>query len=367
MRGALLLSLSLALAFVAFPIATAAVGVSPSSYSVDFKPGLTEVFPFEFYVDQGAKMEIFAQGDLAEYIELSDDNIEGRGHVNALLKLPDEIETPGTHTIYITARQVVDEENGFGIVGSIKGLIIVKVPYPGQYAIVEMSSTNAKAGEPVNLSVYIQNLGKENVHLRGQVGIYRNETLIQEIDLGEFDLATPESTTILRTLSTRSYLPGSYRAVATVWYGDNNMAQGESSFRLGELAISIVNYTREFERDKINRIEVTVESNWNDPINEVYANITLQGYLMSFLTPSSSVEGFGRATLTGFFDTSGIQNDTFTGIIKVNYAGKSTEELAVFTFKKETDYLLIGLIIAAVVVIGLILFITYVLRKAEKK
>ncbi len=347
---------------------SAAVGISPGMYNVDFTPNMKQAFSFEFLGDQDMELEIYASGELAPYVELSRTRIRGRGGVVATLELPSELGTPGAHTVYIGARQITNqEENGFGIVGNVKGTINVVVPFPGEYATIGVVATNANAGDPVNITVNTRNFGDQAVHARSIVQIMRDEKVIKEFDLGEFDLASPEEKIFKRYLDTKHYLAGTYQAIARLYYGSDLSAEGSSAFRLGELYVDIVNYTKLFERDKINRFEIQVESRWNDPIEGVYADVALQGYPMSFLTPAAHLNGFGTTTLTGFFDTTGIQNETFNALIKVHYADRTSEEMATLSFHKSKDYTLIGLIIAGVILIALIVYVSYVLRKAQKR
>ena len=83
---------------------------------------------------------MYVEGDLAEYVTLNKDSLVGSGGVSASLALPIRIETPGTHVIYVGARQLPGEGGGIGIVGNIRGVIKVKVPYPGKYATVSFTT-----------------------------------------------------------------------------------------------------------------------------------------------------------------------------------------------------------------------------------
>lgn len=348
----------------------AAVGVSPGTYTVNFVPNLKQHFAFDFLGDTNMELEIYASGDLSQYVKLSKKKIIGNGGVGVDIELPASIDTPGTHEIYIGARQIVKEDGssqGFGIIGNVKGVINVVVPYPGQYVLFDLSATNANAQEPVNLTATINNLGNEQVSAGGEIKIYNSEKYVSTVDLGSFDLASPEKKVVLKVLDTTGYASGNYLAVGNLRYGDNKFVEANSTFRLGELALSIANYTKILERNKINRFEIQVQSDWNNPINGVYANVTIQGYPISFLTPTANVDRFGTTVLTGFFDTTNIMNDTFQAIVKLHYEGKSREEIVTLSFKKQTDYLMIGLIAGVVLLVILVLIVTFLLRRADKK
>jgi hypothetical protein len=345
----------------------AAVGISPGIYNVDFSPNLRQHIAFEFLGDSDSDLEIYAAGELTEYVTLSKKRIHGSGSVDVELRLPESIDTPGVHTIYIGAKPIVTEGQGFGIIGNVKGAINIIVPYPGQYVLVSLAATNANAGQQVNLTTTIDNLGKETVQAHGSIGIYHDETRITEIDLGDFDLKTPDHVQTIKHLDTSDYPAGNYFALAQLSYGDGNLATANSSFKLGELNVRVSNYTRILERKKLNRFEITVASEWNDPIENVYADVEVQGHPINFRTPAAHLDSFGSTVLTGFFDTTGVEEDNIVALITVHYADRTTQETATLSFRKQIDYLMVGLIAAVVVIVALIIFVTYVLRKVNKK
>lgn len=345
---------------------SASIGVSPGYYIIDFKPGLKTNLYFDFTEDRPLPLEIYVEGDLAEYVKLSTKKLSGSGSVGVQLELPDKIDIPGTHVIYVGARQVSGGSEGLGIVGSIKGSIKVVVPYPGQYATISISSNNANVGEPVNFTTLVDNLGSESVSATGSISIFNNKSYITDISLGEMDLSSPERITFVNHLNTNTYPPGNYLALAQLFYGNGNTAQGNTSFRLGELNVRIINYTTVVQKDKINKFDINIQSDWNDDIRGVYANVTLNGYPTSFLTPTTNLEGFGSSTLSGFFDTSGIQNSTFDAVVKLYFEDKVNEQTITIGFEKKADYVIIALVLAILLIVVAVVYITYRIKKAEK-
>ena len=138
------------------------VGLTPAAYSIDFQPNLKQIFNFNFYSDDPEiEFNVSVDGDFAEYVELNRNELAGSGNVNVLLKLPKSVEKPGVHRIYISATQLPKSGQGtLGIVASLRGIIDVRVPYPGKYVETEFSASNANAGEPINfnLKIYIRQL-----------------------------------------------------------------------------------------------------------------------------------------------------------------------------------------------------------------
>ncbi len=349
----------------------AVIGVTPASYEVDFEPNLEKNFNFNFIFDPDSKSELYAEGDLSNYTKLDKSSLTGGGSVSATLKLPPYVEIPGTHIIFIGARQLSNEE-GMGIVGNVRGLIKVKVPYPGKYAEIVFTTMNVNAGNPVDFKIIVNNLGKENITASASIVIYnpRGEH-VETLTLENKFIEAKNSEEFFVRLNTSNYKAGDYKAVAFVNY-DGKTAEAEAVFRLGELYVGITNYTKEFERNKINKLEIEIESFWNDPIESIYASVNIINYTLDFLTPSMQLSAWSKTTLTGFFDTTLIKEEKFQANITLHYKGKTTNKIVELEFKKEINYIYIAIGVAVLLLVVLILIIIVLLRrrksgKKEKK
>ncbi len=363
MRGYIILLL-LAFIFIV-PLSSAAIMVSPGSYNVNFEPNLKANYDFTFFVDDNTLLQIYAAGDLAQYVKLSTDSIKGQGTVTASVSLPASIDVPGLHVISIGARQAPSPgQQGFGLVGNVLGQIEIFVPYPGQYATFDLSANNANVGQNVTFSGSVNNLGKEFITARAFADVYLNNTKVTRVDLGSFSLNASTKQAFSSDMDSHGMLPGNYNAIGTLMYGDSHIIQNNLSFKLGELKVSILNYTSSFQRDKINRMEIEVESHWNDPIQGVYANVTLIGYPISFTTPTISLQGFDTGTLTGFFDTTGL-NDSFEAAITLNYAGKSENEVVNLSLEKKNDYMPV-ILVSAILFVAILIALTVILKRRKK-
>ncbi len=359
---------------ISFSENAGAIGVSPAGYSLDFQPGFKGAFSFDFRGGSpDVKYNIFVFGDLAEYIELSEKYFYEGGNVNVLLKLPKKIDKPGVHRIRIGLDPQFAKEQNFTstvvVLASVIGVIDVRVPYPGRYAEMEFSTTNANAGEPVNFKLKVYSRGDEDIVTTSYVEIYdaRNKK-VDTITLGINEIKSKENVEINKEVDTKNYPAGKYTAKAVVQYYDKEI-QIEAPFRLGELNVNIVDYKKEFDKNKINPITIDVESSWNDPIENVYAEVTILGYeslIPAFKTPSVSLQGFERKTLEGFFDTTAIKENSFKVKITLHYLDKTTEKTVDLRFKRIINYILIGAIAGAVLLVIIILFLIFWIRKLKK-
>lgn len=334
-------------------------GVSPASYNIDFKPNLKQSFNFNFAFDKGVVAEIYVLGDLKDYVTLDKVSLTGSGRIVASLDLPSEIEKPGTHRIRIGARQLASGGGGIAIVSDVGGIIKVKVPYPGKYAGLVLKATNANAGEDVNLELTVSSMGTEDIYVHPILSIYNSGGEVELVDLGEEFIASTKNSKFSKTVSTSDYKPGDYNVSAIVDYGGEKLATASAVFRLGELRVEVYNWTKEFEKDKINRFEIRVESFWNDPIKNLHANVKIIDYDLGFLTPSISLDPWKRDILTGFFDTSEIEGNKFKVNITLIYDGKTTSKIVDLEIKRELNVILNAALIglALIIIIGLIIII----------
>lgn len=356
------------------PSVCAIVGVRPASYEVNFEPGLKKVYSFTFVSDaEGSMFEMYSEGPFSEYVELSTDKIYGTGPINVLLQLPNQADIPGRHRLLIGGRQVAKEEGNtmLGIVGNVQAVLFINVPYPGKYAELSFLATNANTGDDVHFNLTISSKGDEDITARSRIEIYDStkQNLLETIQLPEKTVKSTESVQINSKLSTTSYLSGDYFAKAVVEYGGDKPAEKEEIFRLGKLFVDVANHTQLVERNKINRFEIQAESYWNDPIPGLFAEVSIINYTnLDFLTPSITIEPWQVSTLTGYFDTSEIKQDSFLAKIKLKYANETTEKTVLVEFVKSTNYIgyIIATIIAVLLLIGVIIVI-FLIKKKRKE
>lgn len=346
--------------FLFVALSSASIGVSPAVYEINYEPGLKQVFHFNFLGDGAGGLKITAEDDFAENARLSTKYIDASsGGVDVTLKLPKETNLYGLRRLHIAAEQDDPSNPGFQVKGKIRALIKIKVPYPGEYAEIIFNIKDTKAGNNAEYSLEIDNLGTNSIVANSRIDIYDSENnIIESFYLGEKSINSTKSDGYSGNLSTGKFGAGTYRAVAVVEYAGKEARQ-EKLFRIGELYVEITDYTKELQKNMINRFEINIESKWNDPIENLYANVEIIDTGISTKTSSIGLTGFGNGTLVGFFDTSPIENDRFKAKITLNYEGKTTEKVVDLRFKSKYNYILI-IIIAAIAIFVIIILILFI-------
>jgi hypothetical protein len=342
--------------------------VSPGSYSVDFEPGYSGDFSFEFGFSEGAEAELYVSGDLAEYVTLDKETLVGGGVVVATLNLPSELDLSGVNRIRVGALQKGNEDSGMGVVSDVRGIIKVNVPYPGSYIELDLKAPNANAGEIVNLSVEIFNRGEEDVTISSTIQIFKEGSLVENINLGNTNVALMTSTIIESPFDSSGLSPGNYSAVVSGEYGAGLKVTEENPFRLGEIFVRIVNYSREFREDKLERFNIEVESYYNNLIGDLYAEVKVVGVAdAGFITPVGELRAWRVKTIEGFLDTSDIDSEDFQAEIILHYMDETTSETVDLKLDLTPDYTFIFVLAGFFVVAGFLMWRIAVFMKRTRK
>ena len=345
-------------------------GVTPSSYDRDFKPNFKESFAFRFLFPENSVAELSVEGVLAEYVRLDKKTLKGSGVVIVLLELPEEVDSYGVNRIIVRAKQFVESKEGFSLAFSVGGLIRLRVPYPGKYAELDFKTHNVNQGEPVNFDLTIYSRGKEDIYATAHIDIYDSDNVFTErLNLGTHLIESAKNEKLSTKLNTENYVAGDYNATVVVEYGGENPAVDSKIFRLGKLFVDVSNHTKEFERGKINKFEIEVESFWNSEIENLYAEVDILGYEESFKTPSANLEPWKKTTLSGFFDTSAIEESKFKANITLHYHGETTSKVVDLKFVKDTNYIFYAILSASGIIflILLVLVIYFLIRRHKSR
>jgi hypothetical protein len=345
-KAGLLLALAIALltsvlAMLILPNSVDALGISVNNEDA-YTPNGVGTYPLCLRNSNAApdRIRVTIEGPLSDYIilnfpsEITLKEKETRC-LSYTVKMPAVMEKAGVISSYITATEVPDEvDRGgiqFNIVVSVKHRFSLRVPYPGKYFDFNFIVNDVKEGEPATFMLNAISRGNETVdRLSGHVEIYdaTANLLVKSIDFNEkTNIKTGDSVDLKAVWDTTGYSPGPYRAVAKVEY-DGKEASLERTFQIGTLHIEILNYTKKAYNSSINRIDIDIKSNWNDPVDDVYADLLIQkdSYSTSLKTPAVRMDSFAKSTLTTFWETSGTNIGSHSMLITLHYAGRNTTE-----------------------------------------
>ncbi|MCK4997773.1 hypothetical protein KAS08_05720 [Candidatus Pacearchaeota archaeon] len=318
-------------------------GVSPGSYEIVFEPNLEKEFVFVFVIDGNRKVDVYAEGDLSNLVELDKSEIWERQDVKVKLTLPARLENPGINQIKIRAGEVV-------------GIIKINVAYPNEFVELKLNAPDVNLGEVVDVEFGILSKGRA-VRVVPRIEIYEVVggvgEIINTINLEEFFVEAEKD--FYLQLDTANYSAGDYYVVGVVEFG-GEVADIKNSFRVGEKRVEIKDYTKSLKENKVGKFEINVTSFWNSDIREMYAEVKVVDSAYSFVTASVNLEAWEEKTLSAFFDVSQIYGYDKELEIILHYDGEETKETVLFEVLKGFDFILLIVSIFVLGIVGVLIW-----------
>jgi hypothetical protein len=343
-------------------------GVSPGSYEIDYVSGMSQDFVFNFVFDEGVEAEIYVDGALSEYVSVDKSKISGRETVVASLVLPSSVDKPGANKVRVGARQIVDDANGVGVAANVRGVIKINVPYPGKWIDLELVAPSVNVGEVVGMKLKIFNRGNGSVRVSPMIQIFKDDEFLENFDLNKIRVNPSDSKEVEFALNSSKYSAGDYVATALGDYGEERLARDDDPFKLGELVVRVLNYTRDFKEGAIEKFEIEVESFWNNDIGELYAEVIVDGDDdIGFVTPVTELKAWRGKTLVGYLDVSDVASDMLGADIVLYYENRTSSERVELNVELAYDYSNWIFVLAILVVVGLIAWRVVVFTKRVKK
>ncbi len=306
------------------------VGIRFPTVDIDFEPGFENTFNFAVTPSR-MDVKLSVSGYLSEYVTLSKTLVKSNSTdrtFNVIIKLPEKIEKPGHHKVWISAEEVIDKSKILGNIGTSCNAmvyILIHVLNKGKYVDMSLSAPDVNLNEPVNFAVNVKSFGEEDINsIKATIDVYNpdNEKLTT-VYTNEKLLKSNTEETLHAQLSTVGYTAGTYNAIATLNY-DGKTKEDKKSFRIGELNIEIINYTKEFEKNKINKFDVEIESGWGNKIEGVYGEIKINNDTIK--TPNINLGPWDKKTITTYWDTNNVETGFYDAEIIIHYNSKETIE-----------------------------------------
>lgn len=342
--GLVLALLLLVTSFLALLPAADAIGIRPPRAQITFAPetrydfSVTVINDKDFPIDVETRVE----GVLAPHIAIKQPiriAAKSTAVVPISVLTPASLERPGRQTTYIFfTENYFDAEGGTLSTRTAVGFSLVMwQPYPGSYAEVVASAQSVPEGEDTPLKVLVNNLGTDPiVDGRATVRITNAENVLQDVfTFPNINLPGDTNEDYYDLIEASRYNPGKYFIEAHLDYGANT-TNSTSSFAVGTRDIDLLALEGPVYLDKpVNKITVHVESLWNEPLENVYARVSLGSSVVQ--TVSATLDPFGRAALMGFWETDGtVLPGQVLARVNVSYSGGSREELLPITVEATT-------------------------------
>lgn len=308
-----------ALLILAVP-SVAAVGITSlprSERTLLYEPGRT--FTFELAVRDADEITVYALGDFAESVAIDDPNPGGGPRrVTVHITHPLGVE-PGEYVTLIGAKEGAPSGGMVAARAEAQTGFITRVMGPEKNVRVGLSVPSVNLGEVTIATVSVQSWTTSDI---ARVWAILNVSGPNGEHLGTFTsetvpLPSSEKVTLEMEIPTEGYPKGYHNVTSTVT-ADELIHHPRTSFRVGTLEVVITNVTRTYYQDMINPLYVTVASDWNGEIEDVYATVRVADERIK--TPNLDITEFAETNLPkAYFDTSGLELGEYPATVTLFY------------------------------------------------
>ncbi|MBW3015446.1 hypothetical protein KY330_03425 [Candidatus Woesearchaeota archaeon] len=281
-------------------------------------------------------VSVYIEGDLAEYFKIEPhyfENVQVGDKIpfKVYLTMPNTELEKGMHTQVLFADEVPPKGREANVVinARVGWPINIRVRHPGKYIETQIHSWDVEIGQDAEVEVFVHNLGSENLtEVYALVNIYdASDTLMGTLRSRTFSLPFDRADSVRVKFDTSNYNKGEYYATATVFYDGNSILTNDTQFRLGKLEMVIVNHTQKFQKDIIQKFNVTVKNDWNNKIKNVYADIKVMKdgiELDNLKTVSYDFSAWQEFNLEGYWDLRGRELGLYDFLITLHYSDLTT-------------------------------------------
>ncbi|MFA5797795.1 MAG: hypothetical protein WC916_07235 [Candidatus Woesearchaeota archaeon] len=285
---------------------------------------------------------LYAQGELAPYINLPETTLyiganEGEKAFTYTITLPQSIE-PGERSASIFAIEAPESkatDTGATITStiSVAHQLKVQVPYPGTFASGTFYISESNVNETTTFNLNIINKGTGMIKevtsellIRGPT----NEIIRRIPGPTAADILTQQSEKLtINWLANTN--PGVYYAEFIVNYDGKQFIE-RKTFMVGNYAIDIAELrVNDFKLGTIAKFNIDLVNSWNEPIDNVYAELQIIDDKMQVITTtktiSTTITQQSTTSIYAYWDTQGIPAGNYDVRIILHYAGKTSERI----------------------------------------
>lgn len=304
-------------------------GISPARKAHDYQPSISGDITIINNQKRSLDLYLVPRGELAEYVTISPstvvmspDDMDRR--VRYTVEIPRGTLDPGSHRIDIVAL-AFQPSAGIETISAAAGVssqVVIEVPYDGAFIETRLDYTRAnrrvvfplfnKGTAPTTVDITLTILGPTNevIHAIRRTG--------NDVDAQSFT----EVTINLPDLN-----PGSYLLRARVEH-DSRMIPLERLIEIGVPRLTLFEYELALS-GSIVRIDLPVQSQWNERIREAYAihDISTAGgtFIERVRTPTIEIEAFGNSQFSTFWESPGEGDYTISTVIYYDGETQTTE------------------------------------------
>jgi hypothetical protein len=330
------------------------------------------------------KVSVYAIGEIADYLIIPDKEIiisknEQDKSFEVIINGSKSIRA-GTISgkIIVEENLLGDKNSETGVFARLKiaSILNIKKEYPSKYVDVKLDVKSE--GKSIIINAELANLGKEDVKdIKPEFGVYSDGKKVYDIGFDKKSLNIGQIENISKKIELYNLNQGEYNAIMKINY-DNYVLEIGKDFSIGEKEIKILDYTKYFLQNSLNKFEIDAESEWNNKILDVYSTIDILEKMKRVANLRSSSYDFNpgeRKTISAYWDTNKVDLGEYDADMNVIFSGKNTNMTGKIKVLNPDDYRkalnqfswlwIIIFAVIAVIVINLI-FWFFILKKKKR-
>jgi hypothetical protein len=369
--------LSLRFLFVGFFIfmllasQASAFGIKPAQASLAFEPYLEYTGQFNIIREQAEASEakLSAEGDLAPYISFDQEYVTLSGQETSIryhLHLPEKLK-PGQYVGIV----VVEEHaiQGAGISSQVRLPYKIYVTVPHDDDDVDGDVDVQEQNGQLVITTTVTNYGTSALSsVQPVVTIERSGTLLTTLTLDAQPVAAGATVVFTKTIESPTK-EGVYLATADIKH-DNGEIEVMKQFVIGFPTIALKGHTPYLRAREINAFNITLQNEWNAPIDGIVADFRLEanGTVVASLRSEHIYLDTGeRKGVKSYLDLRSVAPGTYDGILTLTYPqGAEEERFSVDVLDHEPEKgraLIIGMMVLGLVNAALIILLVVKWRR----
>lgn len=362
-----------------------ALGIRPVKTEIDLQPTYQGSFKVVNNDHKDMKVKIYVQGDLKDYIELSQTELELSSseelkEIKFKLELPEKQLIPGiAEGLIIVEEELYSRDKGGSFVTAnlkIAHKVRVNVPTPENFITVDIDIDEFEKG--VDLITNVKNLGTADLErVKPIVEVFSGEEKISSYEHPAKRLDSKEEFSFKNYVEKEKLGKGEFKVLSAVSYAEYTLEIIES-FMIGEPIIKIINYDKYFVENEINELAIELKSEWNTLIDNIHAQVLVfknGKEVFSTKTTSFDLAPYEEKKITAHFDTRNLELGDYDINLVLNYRNYSIVEKyeahilseRAYNRRQSPDSLMYILIAVVIVAIAIIALLSYTLLNKKRK
>jgi|GEM_PF-4396341 len=358
---------------------------------LDFQPGGEVRFPYRITPTTNRVMDygFTKSGDMADYVLFDPPTYATATPGQSLpfdvvVRFPqtDENLTPGMHTVTFGVQEQtppsISGNMGFSASTSVQTAIRIRVLSGNKSVEAGIAALPVTEGGDLVISTAATSWSKlviDEAYMTVRI-LDEHGKILKAFATEKRQILPGQAISFLPILwSTLGIRPGVYTLEGTLHF-DGYQDIALANVKIGELTVTIEEYTKTLTAGKINQLMVMVASNWNHPLADMYYTLESAKGKKSLRSPTFSIEAFDKVGIPVFWDATSDPPGAYDVSITAHYAEKETNkkgtvsiiaEEAVQQLERPAMLSMLAIVLLAIILLALLISNLYWFKRNKER